>query len=262
MRFDTHPDLIVQPYLNGVRLIKSMDGPVHFPSIGSLFAMPLIIYFVGFDAKYIDANYFTCLTNIPGNQGYYSDNELKGTPLSSLFKNETVKIFNYHNHNLLSKKQLTIYDEQGSLLNDLMFSCISFKFPLFDAQDKIVGVFGISALTDRAVFKEAENLSISLERIIQTGLISPAKNIIPGFHINDVYFSKQESKCLHLLVTGKTIKLIAQHMGLSPRTVEFYLENIKRKLNVKTKSELIEKVVQSIWPEMFLYTHYTSRCEL
>jgi len=250
MSFDTHPDLIVQPYLSGVRLIKPSDDSLHFTSIGSLFAMPLIIYFVGFDAKYINANYFTCLTNIPGNQGYYSENELKGTPLSTLFKKDTVEIFNYHNNNLLSTKQLTIYDEQGSLLNDLMFSCISFKFPLFDSQDEIIGVFGISALTDKTVFKEAENLSTSIERIIQTGLISPAKNIMPGFHINEIYFSKQEIKCLRLLVTGKTIKLIAQHMSLSPRTIEFYLENIKRKLAVKTKSELIEKVVQFIWPEI------------
>ncbi|MBV8802633.1 MAG: hypothetical protein JO131_06660 [Gammaproteobacteria bacterium] len=37
--------------------------------------------------------------------------------------------------------------------------------------------------------------------------------------------------------------MIAQQMLLSPRTIESYLENIKRKLNVKTKSELIEKVI-------------------
>jgi hypothetical protein len=91
MNFDTNHDLIVQPYLSGVTLIKPKDGPIIFPSIGSLFAMPLIIYFVGFDAKYVDANYFTCFTNIPGNHGYYSDNDLKGIPLSTLFKKETVE---------------------------------------------------------------------------------------------------------------------------------------------------------------------------
>ena len=83
-------------------------------------------------------------------------------------------------------------------------------------------------------------------------LIPHSKNIMPGFHINDVCFSKQEIKCLRLLIAGKTIKLIGQHLSLSPRTVEFYLDNIKRKLNVKTKSELIEKVVQCIWTEILL----------
>ncbi|MBV8801706.1 MAG: helix-turn-helix transcriptional regulator [Gammaproteobacteria bacterium] len=252
MRLDTHPDLLIQPHLTGVKLAKPIDSSPHFPSVASLFAMPLMIYFVGFDAKFIDANYFTCLTNIPGNQGYHSEKDLKGTPLSKLFKKESVKILNYHNNNLLVKKALTIYDEQSTLLNDIIFSCISFKFPLFNSKDQMIGVFGISALTDNAIFKEAESLSTSMQRIIQTGLISPSKNIIPGFHINDIYFSKQEVKCLRLLLTGKTIKLIAQHMSLSPRTVEFYIENIKRKLDVKTKSELIEKVVQCIWPEMLL----------
>lgn len=253
MSFDTHPDLIVQPYLNGIKLIKPKDEPVLFPSINSLFAMPLMVYFVNFDASYIDANHFTRLTNIPGDQGYYSDNDLKGTLFSDIFQKETVQILTNENNNLLNTKKLTIYESIGTRrLDDLSFSSLSFKFPVFDSKDKIVGVFGISALTDRSVFKEAESLASSMERIIQTGLISPAKNILPGFHIQDVYFSKQEIKCLRLLVTGKTIKLIGQQLGLSPRTVEYYLINIKRKLNVKTKSELIEKVIQHIWPEILV----------
>ncbi|HEX2548480.1 MAG TPA: helix-turn-helix transcriptional regulator [Gammaproteobacteria bacterium] len=76
------------------------------------------------------------------------------------------------------------------------------------------------------------------------------KNILPGFHIDNVYFSKQETQCLRLLILGKTIKLIGQHMHLSPRTVEYYLENIKRKLAVRTKPELIEKVIQHLFPEI------------
>lgn len=251
MIFDTHPDLIIQPYSQGVRLVKPGESSL-FPSIRRIFEMPLIVYFVGFDATYVDANHFTRLTNIPDNQGYYSEMDLKGTPFSLLFQNETVQAFNIHNHHILQTKQLTIYEEEGSRLDDLSFSCLSFKFPVFDSQDKIIGVFGISALMDPSLFKGAEGLSVSMNRIIQTGLISPSKNIMPGFHINEIYFSKQEIKCLRLLVTGKTIKLIGQQMSLSPRTVESYLENIKRKLNVKTKSELIEKVIQSVWPEMLL----------
>jgi DNA-binding CsgD family transcriptional regulator len=41
-------------------------------------------------------------------------------------------------------------------------------------------------------------------------------------------------------------------MNLSSRTIEHYLDHIKRKLNVKTKSELIEKIIQRIWPEILL----------
>src|SRR5690348_17818914 len=112
MSFDTHPDLIVHPYLNGVKLIKPTDGSVLFPSIDSLFAMPMMIYFVDFAAKYVDANHFIRLTNIPGNQGYYSDIDFKGTSFSGFFKKETVQIFNDQNNNILHTKRFTIYEEQ------------------------------------------------------------------------------------------------------------------------------------------------------
>ncbi|WP_010302098.1 helix-turn-helix transcriptional regulator [Candidatus Odyssella thessalonicensis] len=54
------------------------------------------------------------------------------------------------------------------------------------------------------------------------------------------YLSKQESRCLKLLSTGKTAKEIAIFLGLSPRTVEGYLDNMKTKLGLSYQSELIE----------------------
>lgn len=253
MTFDTHPDLIVQPYSNGVKLVEpNQKRAVQFPSIETLFAMPLMVYFVRFDVTYVDANHFTYLTNIPGNQGYYSDNDLKGTPFSNIFRNETVDILNNENINILNTRRLTIYESTGFRLDDLSFSSLSFKFPLFNSDNKIIGVFGISALTDQSTFTQAENLSSAIDRIINTGLIPHTKNITPGSEINGVYFSNQEIKCIRLIVAGKTIKSIAQQLKLSARTVEYYFSNIKRKLNVKSKSEFIEKVIEHIWPEILL----------
>lgn len=211
-----------------------------------------MVYFVRFDAHYVDANHVTRLTNIPGDQGYYSEKDLKNTAFSTIFKKETIQLYSHQNNNLLDTKRMNIYESHACRLDELMFSCLAFKFPIFNSQDKIMGVFGISALMDNAIFTEAEPLSTSIERIIQTGLMPHSKNIIPGSHICGVYLSNQEIKCLRLLIGGKTIKLIGLQMGLSPRTIEYYLNNIKHKLHVKTKSELIEKVVQHIWPEMLL----------
>ncbi len=253
MNFDTDPDLIVQPYLNGVKLVKPKNESGLYPNIGSLFNMPFMVYFVGFDASYIAANHFIRLTNFGTQGGYYSHDDLNGVSFSTIFKKETVQMLAYENNNILHTKKLTIYDNKiTQRLDEFSFSSLTFKFPVFDAKDNIIGVFGISALTDRSVFKEAESLSSSIERIIQTGLITQQKNILPGFHIDNIYFSKQEIKCLRLLIAGKTIKLIGQQLSLSPRTIEYYLDNIKQKLKVKTKSELIEKVVQHIWPEMLI----------
>jgi DNA-binding CsgD family transcriptional regulator len=137
-------------------------------------------------------------------------------------------------------------------LDEIVFSGISFKFPIFGHNDKIIGVLGISTFTDKSLYEHAENLSNSMERIFQTRLIPQYRNLLPGFNLNDTYFSKQELKCLRLMVAGKTIKSIGQHLKLSPRTVEHYIENMKQKLNVSTKSDLIEKVIQQVWPEILI----------
>lgn len=51
--------------------------------------------------------------------------------------------------------------------------------------------------------------------------------------------TKRELDCAYHLVLGKTNKEIAIILGLSPRTVEEYTNNIKRKMNCKNKAELI-----------------------
>ncbi len=56
--------------------------------------------------------------------------------------------------------------------------------------------------------------------------------------------SKRESECAYYLTRGMTMKLIAKTMDLSPRTVEFYIENIKDKLSCNSRSELIAKMFE------------------
>jgi hypothetical protein len=65
-----------------------------------------MVYFVRFDAHYMDANHFIYLTNIPGNQGYYSNKDLKGVSFLNIFKKETVQMLEYENNNLLTTKKL------------------------------------------------------------------------------------------------------------------------------------------------------------
>lgn len=61
---------------------------------------------------------------------------------------------------------------------------------------------------------------------------------------NNFGLSKQQIECLHHLVKGMTAKQTAKRMGLSYRTVEFYIENIKAKLSCTSRVDLIEKAFQ------------------
>lgn len=57
-----------------------------------------------------------------------------------------------------------------------------------------------------------------------------------------VYFTRREVDTLRYLVDGGTVKEVAQKMDLSPRTVEFYVKNLRQKLGCSTKRCLIEWV--------------------
>lgn len=54
------------------------------------------------------------------------------------------------------------------------------------------------------------------------------------------YLTQREFDCLNLLVKRKTAKEIAKALNLSSRTVEYYLERIKLKLNCDSRSQLID----------------------
>ena len=60
-----------------------------------------------------------------------------------------------------------------------------------------------------------------------------------------VYLTQRELDCVMHLMLGKTVAKTAESLGLSKRTVESYVINMKKKLACRTKLALLEKVKQS-----------------
>lgn len=56
--------------------------------------------------------------------------------------------------------------------------------------------------------------------------------------------TQRQIQCAECLLAGRTAKETGKLLGLSTRTVEYYLGNIKSKLECKNKSELIVKLVR------------------
>lgn len=52
-------------------------------------------------------------------------------------------------------------------------------------------------------------------------------------------FSKRELECIPLLLKSMSAKQIAEHLNLSYRTIETYINNLKTKTNTTNKNELI-----------------------
>lgn len=133
-------------------------------------------------------------------------------------------------------------------MDGVNFPAISFKYSLYSLDHKLMGIFGCSiVLTPENV----GHLIASISTLAQSGLLTPQnfnqklqQGVVPGMVVNHPILSKREIECLRLLLQGKTVKLCAHELRLSPRTVEHYLENIKVKLNVKTRTQLIEKALE------------------
>jgi len=62
---------------------------------------------------------------------------------------------------------------------------------------------------------------------------------------NNLHLSKREAECVFFLLRGLTIKKVAYTLDLSPRTVEFYLKNVKHKLACKKKNEVLQLIRQT-----------------
>lgn len=86
--------------------------------------------------------------------------------------------------------------------------------------------------------------------------LSVLSNIFPEVELNQnfafnlgfspcINLNFRESQCAVLLLLGFTSKESAKRIGISPRTVEYYLSSIKRRCGAKTRSEVFAALLQS-----------------
>lgn len=80
-------------------------------------------------------------------------------------------------------------------------------------------------------------------------LLPKTKTVFKKYFLGEVYgnmyFTGREAEVMVQLMQGKTLQAAAYALKLSPRTIEFYVKNMKTKLACRTKSELIGKVFAS-----------------
>lgn len=66
-----------------------------------------------------------------------------------------------------------------------------------------------------------------------------------GEHYPDIYLTKREAECAFWIVQDYTIARAAIEMGLSARTVEFYVKNMKLKLRCASKKRLVQCLLET-----------------
>ena len=61
-----------------------------------------------------------------------------------------------------------------------------------------------------------------------------------GESFPEIYLTQREAECVFWVVNGLTNKETAEKMQLSSRTIEYYLRNVRCKLNCYSKAHLIQ----------------------
>lgn len=122
---------------------------------------------------------------------------------------------------------------------------LSIKHPRYDRDSKIIGIFGFSIeLTASSFINAFMAIAKNTDMMIPSQKILELHQSYLTTKSRDFKLTQRETECLCYLVRGKTAKSIAQLLKLSPRTVEYYLDNIKNKLGCRTKSQLIEWAIE------------------
>ncbi len=132
------------------------------------------------------------------------------------------------------------------------------KTPLLDDNKNIVGtIFYGADITDSNSIQLGSLLSQIKEEGVKNNLLGQSSYMLSE-KFGNVKLSKRQSEVLFYLLRGKTVKQIAVLFGISPRTVDEYLDQLKNKFKAQNKYDLIDKAISfgylSIIPERLFNT--------
>lgn len=228
-------NLIIKRYGAGITLVPPSSADVeHDASVQSVMNLPANIYFMDRNSVMRRMNDRTAETS-----GYLSASDAIGKSLRDVSKIETIANILANDRNVVASCRYKIDAESYVRFDGLDMVAVSIKFPWLQ-NNAVEGIFGCSMLLGDTC---APSLSQTLSQLMRTGLLNDDAAKIPVLELNKAYFDQRDHAIMRLLVRGNTAKQIARVLGLSYRTIEHRVESIKYKLQVKSRAELIERLV-------------------
>lgn len=233
-------ELLVYRFGNGIKLFAPNQVPRQKHNafcrstqltVASLLKLPICSYFDDLNITIQKTNEYNAEAC-----GFDSPSDGINKTLFDMFSHDGAQhIFN-KDIEMLRTKRLQIVEETALRKDDIQYQALSIKCPWYGDDNQVIGMFGFSIVLGK------QPLAESISQIAQLGLLNNTPpSIFPGSEINNNYLSRRESECLRLTVRGRSAKQIAAELNISRRTVEEYLNNIKLKFGVYSKSELIDK---------------------
>lgn len=219
-------DVNITPYKTGVQLGVIQPHKTAKLTLAQCFTLPYSVYLLNKKGQ-------TLLINDIGVAicGFTSFEHAKGHTIFSVSNDDSSKKLLDNCDSVINNENVKIFDEYFIRNDGKKLYFVSFKFPCYNQDNQLEGVLGFSIVVGQHVISEA------IESIQALGLM-PKETL--NFH--GIHLTNREKECLHLTVKAYSAKAIAVRLGISARTVEDYLKNIKLKFNVRTKQQLIDKI--------------------
>ncbi|MEO8402096.1 MAG: LuxR C-terminal-related transcriptional regulator [Gammaproteobacteria bacterium] len=230
---DIHSELIIKRWGNGIKLVEpdATSTPRDIShSIANVLALPFNISFVNTGSAIQRINEAGAIVS-----DLWSEKNCVGKTMFDLAAKKCAQSLIANDREVMSLNRIKIIEEEGELNDGCFIQALSVKAPFYNKDNKIIGVFCCGIILDK------QSLAEALIHISRLGLLDTTNVSLQT--LDGISLSKRETQCLQFYVRGKTVKSIAALLDLSHRTVEFYLANIKRKLNISSKHELIEKTI-------------------
>jgi DNA-binding CsgD family transcriptional regulator len=239
---DIDPNLLIFRINQGVKLVKpehiaeESKSPEAFNTghtVASLSTLPFNFYFLNRDGETLHMNQ-QCVEIC----GFQSVHDSLGKSLFDVSDQDSAAQLISNCNEVISENKIKIFEEQNVRKDGVALQFLSVKSPWYNDANKIIGTFGCSIVLGQ------QSLAESLLQIAQLGLLNPANytmnnRIIPSVSHENETLSERESLCVFHLCKGFTMKEIAKITGLSPKTIETYVDRAKQKLKCKNKAELI-----------------------
>lgn len=234
-------ELMILPWNGGVRLIN----PNHLllPTVDDLCKQPFDIFLLDLDLQNKKVNRSDAEAC-----GFDSEESAIGKTVFDCCEKQFASNVTEVDKVVLESQNSSLYECDFFGKNGEVYrGCLTFRFPWFDEDNNITGLLGLNIRIGK------QPLAESLAYVQALGLLNKkyASSIANFSNPNNFesHFSKRERDVVRILIKRKTAKDIATILGLSFRTVQHYIDNIKCKMEVSSKSQLIEKIIAT-FPEI------------
>lgn len=166
--------------------------------------------------------------------------DLIGQFMHDLFDKDLAKLYCQHGEIACRGEEWSGFEP--CFIQGVNHYAMVFKSPVFDdIENKIIGCFYQARVIQQ---RSLHQFIIELQTTNKLFKRNPSNSLEIYQAWQGADLTEREMECLFYTLRGKTAKATARVLNISPKTVEFYIEHLKKKFNCYCKAELIEKAIE------------------